>query len=98
MGIERSVEEDPEPKGFWVGVDLCIGAIRSLSEREKEREKETEHNHNPKTGMKEYVCMKYPWTCDVLKINCIMGWNLIQIYQHTIFNNQAQIYMQETLL
>ena len=31
-------EEDPKPRGFWVGVYLCLGAMRSLSEKEKERE------------------------------------------------------------
>ena len=30
-------KEDPERKGFRVGLDLCLGAMRSLSERERER-------------------------------------------------------------
>ena len=42
-------EDDQERKGFRVEVDLCIGAICSLFERERDRETErekTEHNHN----------------------------------------------------
>ena len=36
----RLVEEDndPEWKGFQIRVDLCLGAMRSLSKRERERE------------------------------------------------------------
>ena len=46
MGTERSEEEDPEPKGFRAGVDLCLGAICSLSERERERERKREREGN----------------------------------------------------
>ena len=31
-------EEDLEPKGFRAGVDLCLGAMRSLFKGERERE------------------------------------------------------------
>ena len=33
-------EDDLEQKGFRIGVDLHLGAIRSLSKRERERERE----------------------------------------------------------
>ena len=75
-GGTRLEEEDLEPRGFQAEVDLRLGAMRSLFERERERD----HNHNLEIGMKEYVCMKYAWTCDALKINYIMGWNPIQTY------------------
>ena len=57
-----SEEDVPEQKGFWDGVDLCLGAMRSLSEREREREREREgetekHNHNRVSTRKERVRM-----------------------------------------
>ena len=36
-------EDELEQKGFRIGVDLHLGAIRSLSKRERERERK--HNH-----------------------------------------------------
>ena len=62
-------EEDLEPRGFRAGVDLRLGAMRSLSEGERERK----HITTKKREMKGYVCMKYAWTCDVQNITCIMG-------------------------
>ena len=82
------VEEDLEQKGFRVELDLRLGAMRSLWERERERERE---KYNTVTKeykeTKERVCMNM-WRA---KNNCIMGWSPIQTYQHTIFNNQAHI-------
>ena len=54
-------EEDQERKGFRVGLDLRLGAMRSLSEREREREREREHSHKrvqrkKRKGMHE-ICM-----------------------------------------
>ena len=37
-------EDDQERKGFRVEVDLCLGAMRSLFEKEREGEDKT-HNH-----------------------------------------------------
>ena len=50
-------------------VDLRLGAMRSLSEREREREKERKHitNRTKRKEKREYVCMKYARTCDVQK-------------------------------
>ena len=51
-------EEDQERKGFRVGLDLRLGAMRSLSERERERERENTVTKEYKER-KERVCMKY---------------------------------------
>ena len=52
-------------------VDLRLGALRSLSEREREREREKERKHitnrTKRKEKREYVCMKYARTCDVQK-------------------------------
>ena len=72
----KLVEEDDdlEQKGFRVGVDLCLGAMRSLSERERERERA--QNYNPKQIDRKKKGT-YAWTCDVLKI--IASW--VQLIQ-----------------
>ena len=52
-------EEDPKQKGFRVGLDLRLGAMRSLSEREREREREHSHKRvqrKKRKGMHE-ICM-----------------------------------------
>ena len=63
-GTGKLEEEDSGPKGFLAGVDLCLGAMRSLSEREREREREREgnrtqsqsKNRNERVRMHE-ICM-----------------------------------------
>ena len=42
-GNRGSEEDDLKLRGFLAGVDLCLGAMHNLSEKEKEREK-THHN------------------------------------------------------
>ena len=49
-------EDDLEQKGFQIGVDLHLGAIRSLSKREKERERGNTITREYKEG-KEKVRM-----------------------------------------
>ena len=50
-------EDDLEQKGFRIGVDLHLGAIRSLSKRERERERERGNTiaREYKEGKKRYV-------------------------------------------
>ena len=49
-------EEDQERKGFRVGLDLRLGALRSLSERERERERErTQSQKSTKKEKKGYA-------------------------------------------
>ena len=55
-------DDDPERKGFQIGVDMRLGAMCSLSERERERDKK--HNHNLKQkDRKERVLMHEHVTC-----------------------------------
>ena len=86
----KLVEEDDdlEQKRFRVGVDLCLGAMRSLSERERERERA--HNYNPKQidrKKKGYVCMNM-WRA---KNNCIMGSTNPNLAAHNF--QQRNIYL-----
>ena len=67
MGV-GSEEDVPERRGFRDEVDLHLGAMRNLSEKEREGEKQkntiTTKYQQEKKG---YVCMKNAWTCDVQK-------------------------------
>ena len=70
-GMGRSEDkEDLEQKGFRVRLDLRLGTMHNLFEREREWEKETKHNHNREQRKKRKGT--YAWTCDVLKI--IASW------------------------
>ena len=73
-GMGRSEDkEDLEQKGFWVRLDLRLGTMRNLFEREGMRERNrTQSQQSTKKEKKGYVCMKYAWTCDLLKI--IASW------------------------
>ena len=62
---EVGSEEDaaPEQRGFWDGVDLRVGAMRRLTERERERERERQveeyqQDRYQKDRKEMYVCMK----------------------------------------
>ena len=72
-GMRGSEEEDDQEwKGFRVGVDLCLGAMCSLFEKERGRRQNTQSQESTKREKKRYIRMKYAWTCDVLKI--IASW------------------------
>ena len=70
--IGSEEDDDPKRKGFRVGVDLCLGVIHSLSEREREKTDHTiirEYKEgNEKVHMHE-ICMSM-WHA---KRNCIIG-------------------------
>ena len=51
-----SEEDAPERRGFRDEADLCLGAMRKLSERERERSKKVPINNNIK-GKKRMICM-----------------------------------------
>ena len=59
-GVSKK-EEDLEPRGFRAGVNLRLGAMRSLSEREREKERKHITNRSKKKEKRGYVCMKYAW-------------------------------------
>ena len=56
--------QDKFQKAWWIKIALVY-----LRERERERK----HNTNRTKRTKEYVCMKYAWTCDMLKIKLHCG-------------------------
>ena len=41
-GVGLEEKDAPKRRGFWDGVDLCLGAIEQTNAREREREKESE--------------------------------------------------------
>ena len=38
-GVGSEEEDAPEHRGFWDGVDLCLGAIEKTNTRKRERER-----------------------------------------------------------
>ena len=41
-GVGLEEEDAPEHRGFWDGVDLCLGAIEHTNARKREGERERE--------------------------------------------------------
>ena len=87
-GAESEDEEALEWRGFWVGVDLPLGAIDTTNvNRKRGRERKTikkvPSNSNKTSILKrEYICMGNAWTCDMQK-KLYHGLSPIQTYQHT---------------
>ena len=87
-GAESEDEEALEWRGFWVGVDLPLGAIDTTNvNRKRGRERKTikkvPSNSNKTSILKrEYVCMGNAWTCD-MQNKLHHGLSPIQTYQHT---------------
>ena len=103
-GLESTREEEEEEalerRGFRDGVDLCLGAIEQLIERERERERERTNRKIPtqiNINKKCYVCIKNAWTCGMQKKKH-HGLSPIQSYQHTWFQHSKHTsIMHETL-
>ena len=95
-----SKEEDPEPGGFRVGVDLrALGAIAQfIWERERERERERENTSQPDNKEKKRKEKTYAWTCDVqnLKTSWVKTQSKSTNTQSTIIKHTSK--MHETLL
>ena len=51
-------EEDPKPRGFQAGVDLCLSAMHNLCKRERERERENTSQTEAKREKREDT---YAW-------------------------------------
>ena len=67
-------EEAPEWRGFWVGVDLRLGAIDTTNvniirgrKREEQSEKSQETSIISNILKIRYVCMGNAWTCEMQK-------------------------------
>ena len=89
MGLEEEEVDAPEWRGFWDGVNLCLGAIVQTNTRKKERERERQSEKYQQHNIDEYKELKVrmhenTWTCD-MQTKIHHGFNPIQTYQHTSF-------------
>ena len=88
IGAESEDEEALEWRGFWAGVDLCLGAIDTTNVNRKRGRERKDNQKSPKQSnitsilKREYVCMGNAWTCD-MQNKLHHGLSPIQTYQHT---------------